>query len=352
MRVKTQIESTRRYLDAIDSLLAMPAGATGDLIPKDTFGEFNSLYDLQNYVVGPSPAGMALDENGRLDRTRSFRRINYFAALTGIRVKNQVQREVGTQPVDFIAARIETAEAQRAFGENDIAGAVWLYESEHTQAVVLWRQNGASLEVRYVPVTELRADESGSVSFEPALLRSGLPLHLIEDASLRVPGDMDKTKWLGEWHTDREWLEATYATRYSNGIVGITEQFRDLAVDTPSCAQKTGADERDMARRFALRRRERVQSELLICASDHWNFNVRGFNPGGNHGSFLQASTHSVLMFSGGLDTGIPKGKVIETPYDSLSFVPTLLELAGRPEPALPGRPIQEVTQSSPIMSQ
>jgi hypothetical protein len=254
--------------------------------------------------------------------------------------------------VDFIAGRIETAEAQRAFGESDIAGAVWLYESEDTQVVVLWRQNGANFEVRYVPVTELRADESGSISFEPAPLRPGLPLRLVEDASLRAPADMDKTKWLDEWHTDREWLEATYATRYSNGIVGITEQFRDLAIDTPQWAQKAGAEERNMARRFALRGRERKQAELLIFASDHWNFNVRRFNPGGNHGSFLQASTHSVLMFSGGSDTRIPKGKVIEMPYDSLSFVPTLLELAGRPEPALPGRPIQEVTQSSPIMTQ
>ena len=38
----------------------------------------------------------------------------------------------------------------------------------------------------------------------------------------------------------------------------------------------------------------------MVVASDHWNFDVRGFNPGGNHGSFLRISTHSTLMFAGG----------------------------------------------------
>ncbi len=80
-------------------------------------------------------------------------------------------------------------------------------------------------------------------------------------------------------------------------------------------------------------------------ANDHWNFNVRGFNPGGNHGSFLRQSTHSVLLFAGGKDTGIPLGMRVETPYDSLSFVPTILTLMGRPEPDLPGPIIRELME-------
>ena len=73
--------------------------------------------------------------------------------------------------------------------------------------------------------------------------------------------------------------------------------------------------------------RELTESDLSIFASDHWNFNVRGFNPGGNHGSFLRISTHSVLMAAGG---GVPAGLEIDRPYDSLSLVPTLLSLLGR----------------------
>jgi len=59
-------------------------------------------------------------------------------------------------------------------------------------------------------------------------------------------------------------------------------------------------------------------------------FNVRGFNPGGNHGSFFRLSTRATLMFSGGNGTGIPRGLLIERPYDTLSFVPTLLALTGQ----------------------
>jgi len=96
---------------------------------------------------------------------------------------------------------------------------------------------------------------------------------------------------------------------------------------------------------------------MLVVANDHWNFDVRGFNPGGNHGSFFRISTHATFMIAGGDKTGIPRGLTIEEPYDSLSFAPTLLALTGNlrddnnPTPALrdkgfrrfPGRPVKEL---------
>jgi hypothetical protein len=115
-------------------------------------------------------------------------------------------------------------------------------------------------------------------------------------------------------------------------------------------------DER-LLRRFRLRQRALAEADLLILANNHWNFDVRGFNPGGNHGSFFRISTNSTLMFWGGENVGIPRGAVVEEPYDSLSFTPTLLALTGqlsdgtRPVPVLwdrgfrsfPGRLIEEV---------
>jgi hypothetical protein len=81
-----------------------------------------------------------------------------------------------------------------------------------------------------------------------------------------------------------------------------------------------------LLRRFALRKRRMVEADMLVLASNHWNFNVRGFNPGGNHGAFFRASTHSTLMLAGG---GLPAGLAIDHPYDSLSFYPTVLRLTG-----------------------
>ena len=66
---------------------------------------------------------------------------------------------------------------------------------------------------------------------------------------------------------------------------------------------------------------------------------------------------HSTLMLAGGDRTGIPRALVVEEPYDSLSFVPTVLALTGNlrddnnPISVLwdkgfrrfPGRPVKEV---------
>ena len=88
-----------------------------------------------------------------------------------------------------------------------------------------------------------------------------------------------------------------------------------------------------------------AEPDFLIFANDHWNFNVRGFNPGGNHGSFFRISSRSVLMLAGGAETGIPHNQRVAEPYDSLSFAPTILDLMGfHPEASeLPGRVIREV---------
>ena len=31
--------------------------------------------------------------------------------------------------------------------------------------------------------------------------------------------------WLTQWHTDVEWLHALHKTQYSNGLIGLHEQF-------------------------------------------------------------------------------------------------------------------------------
>ena len=139
--------------------------------------------------------------------------------------------------------------------------------------------------------------------------------------------------------------------------VGAPHRRGDATWTRPALSE----DER-LIRRFRQRQRVLVESDLLILANDHWNFDVRGFNPGGNHGSFFRVSTHSTLMLAGGERTGIPRGLAVEEPYDSLSFMPTLLALTGqtadgtRPVPVLwqrgfrtfPGRVVSEIFEGAP----
>ena len=315
-RMRTEERGYADYVAAMKRLLALdPADFdpgkfnTADLIPHRSLGDPNSIRDLQHYVVGPSPAGMVVCDDGTLDRERSFQHIDYFSKLSAIQVRNNVQKDVGPRPVDFIAVGLKDS--------------VWLWRGPERQALISTRRGASGeMELRYTPVAHLTQDESGELHYDRAEWAAGFPLELFEDPKLAV-----SRAWLNDWHTEREWLNAVHRTKYSNGIIGAVEALLSEPVADP----------------YLERKRELRRVDMIAFANDHWNFNVRGFNPGGNHGSFLQVSTHSVLLFAGGGETGIPRGLRVETPYDSLSFVPTILTLMGKREPALPGPVIREM---------
>lgn len=357
------------YAQALEALLALdragfdPAALrVEDLIPKGSMGDHNTLHRLQNYVVGPAPGGLALAPDGSLDFEQSFVRVNYLSLLGDISVRNNVQAGVGARPVDFVALRLPAAQVAAALRPEERPDeALWLYGGRDRQALILAREEGGRLALRYLPVANLAQEASGRIAFDRAPWRDRLPLKLWEDGALRVPAGASREGWLSGWHTDLEWLRAAHLTTYSNAVVGLHEQLaRHTTEGTDSTAPGLSEDER-LVRRFRERQRALVEADLLILANDHWNFDVRGFNPGGNHGSFFRVSTHSTLMLAGGERTGIPRGLSVEEPYDSLSFMPTLLALTGqiedgtRPAPVLwrrgfrdfPGRVVRELFEGA-----
>ena len=332
-----------------------------ELIPEDSMGQRNSVHDLQNYVVGPGRDGLVLKSDGSLDLERSFLRINYLTLIHEQEVRNNIQQGIANRPVDFIATRISRAAIAPALSEDlqpddDV---VWLYGGPDRQALVLPRGEAqGQLRLRYLPIAHLTQDEQGVIRFDRVPWQPGLPLRMLDDPRLDVPLN-DRVAWLNDWHTDVEWLHAVHKTQYSNGLIGLHEQFTLFpAPGTDVNAAGLSADER-LLHRFRRRQRQLVETDMLIVANNHWNFDVRGFNPGGNHGSFFRISTHSTLMFAGGEGTGIPRGLAVTEPYDSLSVVPTILALTGnlqsdnQPVESLarrgftrfPGRVIPEVTK-------
>jgi hypothetical protein len=208
---------------------------------------------------------------------------------------------------------------------------IWLYRGEDKQALLLARRaRGDKLRLRYVPIAHLRQRADGSISFERTSWRADLPLKIWEDAQVVLPTGADRSTWLSDWHTDIEWLHALHLTDYSNGLIGLHEQLARFptsatALDVPGLTR-----DEQLIRRFRRRQRALIETDLFVHASNYWNFDVRGFNPGGNHGSFRRISTHATLMFAGGANTSIPRGMLIAEPYDSLSFVPTVLTLTGQ----------------------
>lgn len=331
-----------------------------DIIAKSAMGDHNSIYELQNYVAGIAPEGLQLAGDGSLDMRKSFKRVDYFSLLNDVKVLNNVQPGLSNHPIDFTALRIPRAQIASSLtdGLQSDGDPIWLYAGENKQALVFSRTDNTGLiSLRYLPISKLREDGNGKISFEFAPWSEGLPLKIWEDAQLRIPPFATRETWLSEWHTELEWLRAVHKTEYSNGLIGIHEQLaRHPAVGLDVDATGISGDER-LLRRFHLRQREIAEADLLLLANNHWNFDVRGFNPGGNHGSFFRVSTQSTLMMAGGSRTGIPRAAVVEEPYDSLSFMPTLLALMGQikdertPVPVLwergfrtfPGRVIKEV---------
>jgi Type I phosphodiesterase / nucleotide pyrophosphatase len=301
------------------------------LIPRLAMGNRNSVHDLQKYVVGLAPEGLLLRDDGSLDWDRSFIRIDYFKTLHEQTVRNNVQSGIGDRPIDFIATRISRELIAPALSEDlrPDDDAIWLYGGPDRQALILARGEAAGeLRLRYLPIANLRQDAQGAIQFDRVIWQAGLPLHILEDPRLDVPGDA-RAKWLDEWHTDFDWLHALHKTQYSNGLIGLHEQLTFFpAPGIDPTAPNMSEDERLVAL-FRKRQRASCETDLLIFANNHWNFDVRGFNPGGNHGSLFRISTHSTLMFAGGERTGIPKGLAVTEPYDSLSVMPTILALTG-----------------------
>jgi len=345
------------YLRMLANLLALRpesfdphAARIEDLIRPRTFGARNSVYQLQNYVVGLADGTIHVRADGRVDEAATFRRLDYFRLLKGHRVLNNVQPQVAPYPVDFLALRIPYEEIRPALQGTPLDtgyDVVWLYGGEDHQALIVARPLPTDSEqwlLRYVPIARLRQSADGTIAFEWRDFRPGLPLALWEDDGLRVAGD--RRAWLEAFHSEREWIEAAHGTRYAIAIVGLYELLgkpvrtflsegyleKLRAAERIAFANRPteeAAPEAALLLRFFERRRRNMEPDLLLHANMYWNFNIRDFNPGGNHGSFYRTAAQATWMMWGGRQTGLKRGYVVTRPYESLSFVPTVLELIG-----------------------
>ncbi len=271
-------------------------GKISDLISEMSLGTANTRAQLRHYVVGPAAAGLQLTPEGNLDEERSFRYVDYPKLFSEQRALNHPQPELSEKPIDFSAMRIEDPQPDQH--------AYWLYGDE-----------GHQLEV----ITD--ADNRILVKPVQGGWCAGLPLALFEDPALEIPANASREEWLSRWHSEEEWMRAIHKTRYSNGVIGIIEELSPVGDNVPGHPGMT-----PVQLRYERRRRELVQADIHLFASDHWNFIVRFPNPGGNHGSFLRISTHSVWMMSG---AGVNPGRV-EEPVDSLQFPRVVLDLIHR----------------------
>lgn len=343
--VASWIEERSKYQDYLAHLKALLAFEPSEteilkqripnLVPVMSLGDRNRIYDLQHYVIGPAAAGLQLNSAGVIDEQTSFRYIDYPQLFSSQVVRNNPQSGVVPRPVDFVAAVLPVAAVRSKLHDASISEAVWLYGDEDHQLVECVRrsQDSDSMDLLVLPVAQLTGDPSGALDWHPAGWAPGFPLQLFEDGALKIPNGASRSNWLSEWHTERDWFDAVRDCRYSNGVIGITEETISPWFAMPARRGNGLLD------RLEVRRRQLVQADLEVFAADHWNFNVRNFNPGGNHGGFLRISTHSVWMMAG---ADVASQKRMDRAYDSLNFASTILHMLGKPVP-MPGRvvPVQ-----------
>lgn len=325
----------REYVYKLKNLLALKPETfeprklkIENFIAKGAMGERNSIFDLQNYVVGLAGEDFVIDKSGELDFEKSFERRNYFDLLKSQKVKNSVQKGLGTSPIDFVAADIPLEEICEKLPSNlkPDQNPIWLYGGRGRQALLLTKTSEKTKNYFYLPIANLRQDKNGEFSFEIKDWNAAFPLKIYEDENFDVS---DKANWLSSWQTETDWMRATHKTEYSAAVINLNEQFNEHFSDEYKTNANLTEDEK-LLERFRIHQRRLTETDLLILANDHWNFDVRGFNAGGNHGSFFRISSNSILMFAGGAKTGIPRGLEITEPYDNLSFVPTVLRLMGK----------------------
>src|SRR5207247_462739 len=113
----------------------------------------------QNYVVGLSREGLALDADQHLDIERSFTRVNYFSLLHDQRVRNNVQPALSNYPIDFVAVRVPSDALSGVLDQKLDEDPIWLYGGQDKQALILSRfESDGSQSFRYLPVIGLRQD--------------------------------------------------------------------------------------------------------------------------------------------------------------------------------------------------
>jgi len=189
----------RKYLDTLRNLLNLKREnlnpktiKIAQLIAPGAMGDPNTIYQLQNYVVGLSDEGLTLTADKRLDIAKSFKHVNYLELFHSQRVINNVQRDVSNRPIDFVALRLPPGRISPWLPKA--SSVTWLFGGDHSQALILFRMDpDGEKRYQYLPVASLREDEAGKFTLDTAELAPGFPLKFFEDKDLAVT---DRAAWL------------------------------------------------------------------------------------------------------------------------------------------------------------
>lgn len=238
---------------------------------SENWSRTNTLYELEHYGLGPNRKSVNL--------IQELLNIN-------LEARNTFPGKIDPHPVDLIFVKIS---------EN----LLYVIRQGGAQALIEIERDGKDLRCRYKPVENVSQDISGKLTYTETLAQD--PFGYLKDPGFHAP---DAAKFIQEFHTSREWLDATYGTAYPDAIPAIAHALSWK----PELAALAKSQDPD----------------LWLSAAHGWNFRFEKIN-GADHGAILRDSMRCTLMISGPhIRAGIDS-----TPHRIIDVTPTLLELVG-----------------------
>ncbi len=232
----------------------------------------NTFYELRHYGRGPN--------RKPVDMVRELLELD-------LSERNAFPGKVAPYPVDLLFVKIS----------EDL---IYVARRGGIEALIrIRRENGRLSRYLYEPVRNFSQDAAGNLTYEKNAAAD--PFGYLKDPKFRAP---DAARFLGEFHDDREWLEATYETDYPDAISLLAHSLSWR----PELARLAGSQDPD----------------LWVSAAPGWNFRIEDIR-GADHGSIHKESLRCVLMVSG---PGVRRG-VDPEPHRSIEVAPTLLQMLG-----------------------
>jgi hypothetical protein len=145
-------------------------------------------------------------------------------------------------------------------------------------------------------VTNLTPRSEGQVAYETLAQPQIDPLGLVQQLAPEV---------LGQYRSERQWLEMTYRTQYPDAVVSLA---RHMLWDEELVHRE---------REFA--------PDLVVTAREGWYFGTAA-SPGTMHGYPSAEATRASWFVSG---PGVRRGTRIETPCRLVDLTPTILDMVG-----------------------
>lgn len=235
----------------------------------DNWTRPNTLYELEHYGRGPNRKPVNLIR-GLLD-------IN-------LDTRNKFPGKIDPHPVDLVFVKLA----------KDL---IYVIKQGGTSALIQIEEKNGLLRYRYTSVQGLTQDSNGRLTFQE--VTGPDPFGYLTNPKFHAP---DPLQFIKEYHTDQEWLDATYETDYPDAVTAITH-----ALHWKPELQYLAAS-RD--------------PDIWISATPGWNFRIEDIN-GTDHGAILKDAMHATLMFSG---PNIRHG-VDPTPHRIIDITPTLMQL-------------------------